>query len=433
LGDNPGLCQALRECGEVVPVFVLDPRRLGQPDASPRRVAFLLACLDSLAKNLEHAGSRLVLRQGRPEEEIVALARETGAEAVYWNKDIGTFAARRDAAVRRNCTQAGIRVVETEDACIQPPGRVLKADGKPYGVFTPYAKAWKQQPVPGLCPAPRTLRSPAGLPSLPLPALEELGHVLDIPLPPAGEKAARECLRAFARNGLLSYGSRRDAPALDATSRLSPHLRFGTLSPRTVLHAALDARQQNPEAAGEIDVFISELIWRDFYKTILFHFPEVMTHAFRPEYDGIRWENDEGLFRAWCEGRTGYPLVDAAMRQLNRTGWMHNRLRMVAASFLTKDLLVDWRKGEAYFLRQLLDGDPAANNGGWQWAAGTGTDAQPYFRIFNPRSQAEKFDPEGAFIEKWLPEINTLDYPKPIVDHARRRGAALALYKAAKP
>jgi deoxyribodipyrimidine photo-lyase len=309
---------------------------------------------------------------------------------------------------------------------------VLKADGKPYTVFTPYSKIWKQQPIPELSPRPRKINTPSGMDSMPLPTPGELGHIPGIPLPPAGEKAALDCLKHFTGENLLHYGSRRDIPALDATSHLSPHLRFGTISPRTIFHAALAARQRHRASAREIDVFVSELIWRDFYKTILFYFPGVMDHSFRKDYEAVEWENDKKFFQAWCEGRTGFPIVDAAMRQLNQTGWMHNRLRMIVASFLTKDLLIDWREGEAYFMKQLLDGDPAANNGGWQWAAGTGTDAQPYFRIFNPYSQAEKFDPDGKFIETCIPEINSLDYPRPIVDHTRQRSKALALYQAAK-
>lgn len=249
---------------------------------------------------------------------------------------------------------------------------------------------------------------------------------------PSGEKQAQLVLKKFIQTNIMRYHSERNNPFLDSTSRLSPHLRFGTISPRTVLATAQKSLSENPHHHNEIQTFISELIWRDFYKYILFHFPHVAEKSFQPQYENIHWENDEKLFIAWCEGKTGYPIVDAAMRQLNQTGWMHNRLRMITASFLTKDLLIDWRKGEKYFMLKLFDGDLAANNGGWQWSAGTGTDAQPYFRVFNPTSQAAKFDPDGKFIEKFIPEVNTLDYLPPIVNHAEQRMKALALYKLAK-
>jgi deoxyribodipyrimidine photo-lyase len=263
--------------------------------------------------------------------------------------------------------------------------------------------------------------------------LGELGiEKCDVPVPAAGEKSAQELLRAFLKKNIFRYQSTRNFPLEDSTSHLSPHLRFGTLSPRTVLAAARRARNEDPASKKQIDVFIGELIWRDFYKQILWEFPHVATRAFRPAYDKIKWENRTDWFQAWCEGQTGFPIVDAAMRQLNQTGWMHNRLRMIVSSFLTKDLLVSWQWGESYFMEKLFDGDLAANNGGWQWAAGTGTDAQPYFRIFNPTSQTEKFDPEGKFIAQYVPEANSLTYSAPIVDHAAQRIRALEMYKTAR-
>lgn len=429
LNDNPGLARAVREYDEVIPCFIFDPELLKSPDIGARRVAFLLASLESLSKNLEHVGSYLIVRQGKPEQELAALARESRASALFWNGDLEPYALKRDEGIRQVCLGLGIKAVEVADQCIQAPGQVLKGDGTPYAVFTPYSKAWRLQPVPSLCPRPRSIKSPVGIKTVHLPSLKELGHTLDVPLPAVGEKAAHDMLKSYMQSGVESYQSKRNFPDLDATSRLSPHLRFGTISPRTVHAAAMAAKEKNPRASKEIEVFLSELIWRDFYKTILFYFPHVTTGSFRPVYNDLEWENDEALFQAWCEGRTGYPMVDAAMRQLNQTGWMHNRLRMIVSSFLTKDLLVDWRKGERYFMKQLYDGDLAANNGGWQWAAGTGTDAQPYFRIFNPASQAEKYDPEGRFIEKYIPEINSLTYPAPIVDHGSQRIKTLAMFK----
>jgi len=429
LNDNPGLSLALKESDEVLPLFIFDREILKSPDIGAPRVAFLLTSLESLGKNLTHLGSYLLIRQGKPIEQLAAILQETKATKIYWNTDLEPYALKRDAEMQACCNDLGVQVHQVPDQCIQAPGHVLKSDGTPYTVFTPYSKIWKQQTVPILHPRPRAIKSPPELKSIPLPSLGELGHTLKIPLPAAGEKAAHDLLNSYIQSGVESYQSRRNLPALDATSRLSPHLRFGTISARTVHRAAALAREKNPPAAKEIDVFISELIWRDFYKTILFYFPHVALGSFRPIYDDLEWENNDRLFQAWCAGQTGFPIVDAAMRQLNTTGWMHNRLRMIVASFLTKDLLIDWRQGERYFMQQLYDGDLAANNGGWQWAAGTGTDAQPYFRIFNPESQAKKFDPEGILIEKYVPEINSLRYAAPIVDHGQRRLKALAMFK----
>lgn len=432
LTDNTALHHALREAESVVPVFAFDPKILRSPDVGGRRVAYLLACLDSLDKNLRHVGGRLVLRAGEPVSVLRALAKECGAEAVFWNKDYEPFALKRDAAVTAMCRAEGLAVRDFHDQCLQPPGEVLKKDGTPYTVFTPFSRVWLEKDSPSPLPRPRAVRVPEKIASDALPTVEALGHKLDVPLPAAGERAAADALKAFMREAVGRYKSERDLPALEGTSRLSPHLRFGTISPRTVLAAAREAREKKVGPPAEISIFINELIWRDFYKHILHHFPHVEKGAFRPEYDAIAWPNDAGLFAAWCEGRTGYPIVDAAMRQLNQTGWMHNRLRMITASFLTKDLLVDWKWGERYFMKQLFDGDLAANNGGWQWAAGTGTDAQPYFRIFNPSSQTERFDPEETFIRRYVPEVDEPSYARPVVVHSEQRNKALALYKAVR-
>jgi len=267
-------------------------------------------------------------------------------------------------------------------------------------------------------------------PGIALPSAKTLGFDVEIKLPPAGEEAARAQLKKFAHADLLNYTQNRDIPARHATSGLSPHLRLGTISPRTVVAVAEKAAQAHPQGKSSVSKYIGELIWRDFYKQILWHWPHVATGAFRQKYDALKWSTNEKHFAAWCEGRTGYPLVDAGMRQLNTTGWMHNRVRMVTAAFLTKDLHISWQWGERYFMQKLLDADLAANNGGWQWSAGTGTDAQPWFRIFNPASQAEKFDPEGFYIHQYVPEVETRDYPAPIVNHAEERAKTLTLFKA---
>jgi deoxyribodipyrimidine photo-lyase len=421
LTDNPALHAAIEAAEQVVPVFCFDPAILAAPDISSRRVGFLIECLRSLDKNLRHLGGALIVRQGDPLACLDDLARETRAEALYFNADYEGYARTRDAAAAAWARGRGLAVHPFEDQCIQAPGAVLKKDGTPYTVFTPFSRAWRERPAPRPRAAPKRLRVPAGVRSAPLPDPAALAHPVDIALPAAGERAALDTMKVFMAERIGAYQSNRDIPALDATSRLSPHLRFGVISARTVLAAAEKARAERVGPAAEINIFINELIWRDFYKHILYHFPHVETGCFRREYDALEWPNDQDLFEAWCEGRTGYPIVDAAMRQLNQTGWMHNRLRMITASFLTKDLLLNWRLGERYFMKQLLDGDLAANNGGWQWAAGTGTDAQPYFRIFNPASQTAKFDPEETFIRKYVPELDTPAYARPLL---APRGAA---------
>jgi deoxyribodipyrimidine photo-lyase len=431
LSDNTALHAAVKASDAVVPIFIFDPKILTAADVSPNQVAFMLECLASLEKNIEAAGGKLIFRHGRVLDEMRAVLRESGAQALYYNRDYEPYARERDAAVEKLASSLGIEVHSFKDNVVLEPHEVLKADGKPYGVFTPYSRVWRSTGKSAVLPAvkfssPAKIKYPSGLP---LPTLSDLGFTCDIPLPPAGERAARQRLREFAGKDLLDYAANRNFPALEATSRFSPHLRLGTLSPRTVLAAAENAALAHPKAKPSIDVFVNELIWRDFYRQILWHYPHVATACFRPQYDALKWENDEKLFAAWCEGRTGYPLVDAGMRQLNTTGWMHNRVRMVVAMFLTKDLLISWQWGERYFMQKLLDADLASNNGGWQWSAGTGTDAQPWFRIFNPTSQAQKFDPEGRYIRKYVPEADSLAYPAPIVDHSVQRIKTLAMFR----
>jgi deoxyribodipyrimidine photo-lyase len=337
-----------------------------------------------------------------------------------------------------------------------PPGSVRKADGDPYVVYTPFARTWQELPRPGaaaLLPEPEAIVTPDELASEPIPDEPRLPDTVPFA---AGEAAARQQLDAFATGPIETYGQLRNRVDSDGTSRLSPYLRFGMLSPRAALVAADEAfaAAGSETARKGAQTWRNELIWREFFVHILFFFPEARDHSFREKYRAIAWRNDEAEFEAWCAGRTGYPLVDAAMRQLATSGWMHNRARMVVGSFLTKDLLIDWRWGERWFMQHLIDGDPAANNGGWQWVAGTGTDAAPYFRIFNPVSQSEKHDPNGRFIRRWLPELANVpdnfihapwrmsqaaqeeagcrigrDYPAPIVDHGEARSHTLAAYK----
>jgi deoxyribodipyrimidine photo-lyase len=430
LTDNTALWQATQDCAVVWPVFIFDPKLLSAPDLGAPRLQFLLDSLHSLEKNLESHGAKLIIRSGEVWPELALLIRETGATDLYWNRDYEPYARARDQVVEAEAKKIGVTPHHYKDGVILEPEEVLKGDGTPYAVFTPYSRIWRQRAtatVLGTAKVRQTNPAPA---SEPLPTLAKLGHQTSAILPTGGERPALTRLQQFVAQGITRYQSQRNFPAIEGTSRLSADLRFGTLSPRQVYGQARLVQQQQPTATAEIDVFISELIWREFYRQILWHFPRVETGAYKIPCNQLQWENNERYFQAWCEGRTGFPIVDAAMRQLNQTGWMHNRLRMIVSSFLTKDLLVSWQLGERYFMQRLVDGDLAANNGGWQWSASTGTDAQPYFRIFNPTSQAEKFDPKGTFIERYVPEVNSLSYPPPLVDHAVQRQRTLQLFKA---
>jgi deoxyribodipyrimidine photo-lyase len=431
LADNAALYSACREADVVVPVFIFDPLILKAPDTGAPIVGFMLECLRALEADIREAGGRLLIRHGPPEREMEELLRQTKANALYFNRDYEPMARRRDAAVEKLARGLGVEARSFKDGVLHEPDEILKTDGTPYKVFTPYSHAWRAKAKAQVLPKAKfpqgaKFTPPAGRA---LPTAKELGFAVEIPLPPASEEAARRLFATFCSRDLPRYAEVRNLPALDATSRLSPHLRLGTISARTIAAAAEKAAQQHPSARRQVDTFVGELIWRDFYRQILWHFPHVADGCFKTQYDRLPWENSERCFKAWREGRTGFPIVDAGMRQLNRTGWMHNRARMITAMFLTKDLLVSWQWGERYFMQKLLDADLASNNGGWQWSAGTGTDAQPYFRIFNPISQTQKFDPEGAYIRQYVPEIDTKDYPAPIVNHAEQRLKTLAMFQ----
>jgi deoxyribodipyrimidine photo-lyase len=455
LADNPALSAALALGDVVLPVFVLDPLLLDAPDAAPKRVAFLFAGLRALDADLRARGSRLILRRGDPAEELARLVWETGAGAVTAEEDPWPYAHRRDA---RASVELPLRL--THGLTVHPSEAVHKPDGTPYTVFTPYSRAWKALPLSGLAdllPAPERLPAPPDVGGPPIPDAPALPAA--VPFPP-GEVEASRRLRAFTAGPdapIFRYGDDRDRMDLDGTSQLSPYLRWGMVSARQATVAALEAlaAAAGADARRGAETWLNELIWREFYMAILLHYPAVLEEAFRPDLRHIRWAEDETAFAAWCAGQTGYPVVDAAMRQLVQTGWMHNRARMIVASFLVKDLLVDWRRGERFFMQHLVDGDPAANNGGWQWTAGVGTDAAPYFRIFNPTLQGARFDPDGHYVRRWAPELARVpvpyihqpwtmpaaqqrqsgcvigrDYPAPIVDHAWARARTLAAYKA---
>ncbi|KAF0813831.1 Deoxyribodipyrimidine photo-lyase [Andreprevotia sp. IGB-42] len=453
LHDHAALYHALKQHARVIVAFVFDTDILAGLPRADRRVDFIHASLQALKAELQAAGSDLVVRHASATGAIVQLAAELEAVAVYANRDYEPAAIARDRAVAAALQQRHIDFFSFKDQVVFEQDEVLTQSGGMYSVFTPYKRAWLAKlddfyvrPYP----VRAYLQNLAALPTQPFPSLQELGFtptdlaVLKItPGAVGGEALFDDFSQRIDR-----YHERRDFPASKGPSYLSVHLRFGTVSIRELV-----AHAWRQGGAGA-ETWLSELIWRDFYQQILWHRPDVAQHAFKPEYDALPFPNDAALFAAWCDGRTGYPLVDAAMRQLNSSGYMHNRLRMVTASFLVKDLLIDWRRGELYFAEKLIDFDLAANNGGWQWAASTGCDAQPYFRIFNPVTQSEKFDADGRFIKRYCPELAGLegkaihapwlakplvlaaagirlgvDYPEPVVEHAIQRDKALALFK----
>lgn len=448
LHDNPALHAALRHA-QVLPVFVLDDALWRSAYVGEKRLAFLLGGLHALDADLRARGSRLLIRRGEPLAALTRLVRETGAAAIYAQAEVSPYARQRDARVAQS-----LPLHLTPGLTALPVEAVHKADGAPYVVYTPYNRRWQAQPQPAaddLLPAPMYIPTPPHPATEPLPATPALPDV--VPFPP-GEAEARRRLTAFTDGPIAAYDMARDRLDVAGTARLSPYLRFGMLSAQAAVVAARAASTSGQSGAAR---WLDELIWREFYLTILYHFPQVRAQSFRENLRAIAWDNNRAHFAAWQAGLTGYPVVDAGMRQLATTGWMHNRARMLVAAFLTKDLLIDWRWGERYFMQHLLDGDPASNNGGWQWAAGTGTDAAPYFRIFNPTRQGEKYDPAGDYVRRWIPELGTVptryihapermpralqeqvgcvigrDYPAPIIIHAEARERTLAAYRAAQ-
>ncbi|GAA0880033.1 deoxyribodipyrimidine photo-lyase [Algoriphagus jejuensis] len=415
LEDNTGLQRALQEEKNVLPLFIFDRNILERlEEKADARVEFIHAQLTEIKAQLEKKGSSLLVRYGTPEEIFSKLSTEFSISAVYTNRDYEPYAKERDEKIEALLEEKKVRFLSFKDQLIFEPGEILNGSGEFYKVFTPFSKAWlsKFNQTDIQNPGQPNWKNLKGLTPFPMISLGEMGfEKTSICIPP---KITDEDL-------IRHYDQNRDFPAKNGTSRLGIHLRFGTISIRKL--AGIAAKLN--------DVFLKELIWREFYMMILAFNPQVVDRAFKPEYDRIPWRQDLGDFHAWCAGKTGFPIVDAGMRELNETGYMHNRVRMITASFLTKLLLIDWRWGEAYFAKQLLDFDLSANNGSWQWAAGTGTDSQPYFRIFNPESQTSKFDPDLEYIKHWIPELETKKYPKPIVAYKFARQRALETYKIA--
>ncbi|HEY3771928.1 MAG TPA: deoxyribodipyrimidine photo-lyase [Solirubrobacteraceae bacterium] len=450
INDHPAL-QAARSADRMIPVFCFDDALLTGRHASGARTQFLLECLAGLDGALRDRGSRLFVRHGSPPREIARLARQAGAESVHVSADVSPFARRRDVAVRRALGEHGVEFVAHPGMfaldALEP---VRTGQGKPYTVFTPFYKSWLGRARRETIGAPRTLpatgRKAAGGS---LPTLESLGLEQEVSDPaPGGEPAARTALTRFLGGPVDDYADEHDTLTGRAVSRLSPYLHFGCISPREI-----EERLGNSEGA---QAFRRQLCWRDFYAHVLGHYPQNAAHEFQARYRGtLNWSHAEKRFEAWCEGQTGYPVVDAGMRQLRREGWLHNRARLIVGSFLTKDLGIDWRWGERWFMRMLIDGDEASNNGNWQWIASVGVDPAPAFqRVFNPTRQLHRFDPDGVYVREYVPELRRVpdeylaepwtmdeatqercgcrigaDYPEPIVDHAEARREALDRYR----
>jgi deoxyribodipyrimidine photo-lyase len=456
--DQPALSAALADCGEVFPLFIFDDPLLQSRTFGSACVSFMLDCLQDLSRSLAERGLPLQWRRGEPTEEVVRAALEWKAGVVYWNRDYEPAAIRRDRTVETTLRRHGVAVRTFKDHVVFEAGETRSRGGGPFQRFGAYRARWQSQwreaPPPVIAPPAfcRRARGDRDGTNIVLPCPRDLGYDALPLLIRGGETEARKRLRWFLQGPVRTYGMGRNRPALDATSCLSPHFRVGTLSTRTAAHAALTVlAQHGPAWRTGVRTWVDELIWRDFFQQVLACFPRVTSEPFRRTPGAPPPRPNQRLFEAWRQGRTGFPLVDAGMRQLNQTGWMHNRVRLVAASFLVKDLRLDWRLGERYFMERLLDADLAANNGNWQWCASTGTDAMPGYRIFNPALQAQRFDPEGVYIRRYVPELanvptrfihapNTmpadaqarwgcrvgLDYPAPIVDHQQARLRYLA-------
>jgi len=407
LEDNIALYESISLKKNVLPIFIFDDNILNELPNDDPRVNFIYQTLFDINLVLQKHDTSLLILKGKLEDVWSKLIQKYTIESVFINKDYEPYAIKRDQKLGEVLKSNGIELHSFKDQVVFEESEVVKANGEPYTVFTPFKRKWLSLYNP-LTLKPKITFENFHQVNYPFPKKEELGF-----------KSSSIYVKDFELSGVSTYAETRNFPILDSTSYLGPHLRFGTIGVRQII------AELNPSN----EVFLSELIWREFFMQILFHFPKVVTGNFRPKYDGIKWRNKEEDFDKWCRGETGYPMVDAGMRQLNETGYMHNRVRMVTAGFLCKHLLIDWRLGEAYFAKKLLDFELSSNNGNWQWAAGTGCDAAPYFRIFNPIEQLKKFDKTQGFIKKWISELGTADYPEPMVEHKFARTRALEQYK----
>jgi deoxyribodipyrimidine photo-lyase len=465
IADHPALFEAAKQDGATVGIFVFDPQILESKAADQTtgggQVKFMLGCLEELQSAYRALGSDLLFFHGDPVSTMRHAAQVLKAERVFFNQDVEPFALERDRQVCEALAEIGVETQSFLDIALHAPDSISTQTGKPYKVYTPFWRSWIELEKPQPLSAPEKLLGLDGRTSesneieakaIALPTLQDLGFSCDQDIPTAGIKAAEQCLSQFCdSNKIFNYKQDRDFPAQPGTSMISPHLRFGTIGIRQVWQAteAATAHIRSDEEKKGLQTWRQELAWREFYQHVLFHFPELAAGAFREHMQIFEWDNDEDKFAAWCEGKTGYPIVDAAMRQLNQTGWMHNRCRMIVASFLTKDLIINWQWGERYFMQKLVDGDQTSNNGGWQWSASSGMDTRP-LRIFNPSAQAQKYDPEGTYIRRWLPELESLTtaellsgnitpqqckergYPVPIVDHYEQSNEFKRRYREAK-
>lgn len=464
LDDHVAIARAAESCERVTCAFVLDPQLLRGPRVGAPIVQFFFESLGALRERLRSFGSDLALLEGAFDEELGALARRIDARAVFYNVDYDPAMVERDERVADALRASGLSVDASVDHVYAAANDIVQGGGKSYTVYTPYRRRWEArfaaEPQPALASEaavrPRLASRETIGATRDVPRPEDYGHASSAAFPHGGLDEAQRRLAAFRKNGLNDYNETRNIPALDRTSHLSPHLRAGTIGIRTCVQAALAARADAHGDATGPATWLGELIWRDFYQQLLVHHPRIAHEPFVDAAKAIPYRDDERAYRAWCDGTTGYPIVDAAMVQLNTRGWMHNRLRMIVASFLTKHLLIDYHEGERYFEQHLADADLAANNGGWQWSASTGTDAAPYFRVFNPTLQGKTFDPDGSFVREMIPQLAKVparyihepwamppivaleagfaigrDYPEPIVDHREARERALAVYGAA--
>jgi deoxyribodipyrimidine photo-lyase len=462
ISDHKGLAAAREKSSQVVGIFCLDPNILEKDDLAPARVTYMIGCLEKLQQQYQKVGSQLLILQGQPSSAIPKLAKALEAKAVYWNLDVEPYAKDRDQQVSEALKEVNIGVETVWDQLLHPPDEIrTKSANEPYKVYTPYWNNWskrkKQKPIHTFSENPTGLNEEQlktarknGIIDLPTP--KDLGFIWEneLVLEP-GEEAAQNRLEEFCDRALFEYDEQRNFPANDGTSQLSAALKFGVIGIRTVWAKTAEAMEntRSDEARNHIKAWQQELAWREFYQQAMYHFPELANGPYRDHFKEFPWSENQEHFKAWCEGKTGYPIVDAAMRQLNEIGWMHNRCRMIVANFLTKDLMINWQWGEKYFMQKLMDGDLSANNGGWQWSASSGMDPKP-LRIFNPTTQTQKYDPEGEYIRQWLPELSSLetedlvsgkissqdreacDYPEPIVDHKQQQKQFKSLYKEQK-